>query len=185
MRIGIVIGSIRDGRKGEAVGRWVAEQASSRTVADYEVLDLRELDVPLLTDAEPPGAADKEYDSPQVQAWSRAVSACDGFVFVTPEYNHGIPGAFKNAFDSLWPEWTHKAVAFVSYGSDGGVRAVEAWRPVVAAAMMVGVRATVSLGTFTDWDEERFTPQERRAEELAGTLDAVEQMTGTLLPLRG
>ena len=60
-----------------------------------------------------------------------------GFVSDTPEYNHGVPGAFKNAVDSLGPEWVGKAVGFVSYGADGGVRCVEHWRAIVASFQMV------------------------------------------------
>lgn len=130
MKIGIIIGSIREGRKGGSVGRWVLEQAQARQDegVELEVLDLRSFDVPLLTSATVPGAAKKQYDSEQVTRWSRAVDACDAFIFVTPEYNHGVPGGFKNAYDSLGSEWDGKPVAFVSYGAEGGVRAVEHWR---------------------------------------------------------
>ncbi len=90
MKIGIIVGSIREGRKGEAVGQWVAEQAQGRD-ATYELLDLKSFDVPLLTSPTHPMQAKKSYDDERVQAWSDAVDACDGYVFVTPEYNHGVP----------------------------------------------------------------------------------------------
>lgn len=183
MKIGIIIGSIRDGRKGESVGRWVLEQAQGRQDegVDYELLDLRSFDVPLLTSATVPGAAKKQYDSEQVTAWSTAVDACDAFIFVTPEYNHGVPGAFKNAVDSLGGEWMGKPVGFVSYGAESGVRAVEAWRPVVANFQMLDVRQQVSMSTFTEFDDEQVTPNDRRADEL-GTL--LEQLLGLTRKVR-
>ena len=168
MKIGIIIGSIREGRKAEAVARWVLEGAQARGDADYELIDLKAFDVPLLTSAAVPGAAKRQYDDERVTRWSQAIDACDGFVFVTPEYNHSVPGAFKNAFDSLGGEWIGKAVGFVSYGADGGVRAVEHWRTSVANFQMVGVRAQVALGLFTDFGDDGLAPLDRRPAELAG-----------------
>ena len=110
-------------------------------------------------------------------AWSTAIDACDGFIFVTPEYNHAVPGAFKNAVDSLGNEWYGKAVAFVSHGADGGVRAVENWRVVLANFSMVDVRNVVTLGQFTDWTGSDFTPMERRAGELETVLKDIEATT--------
>ena len=115
MTIGIIIGSIREGRVGASVAQWVAERAARRDATEFEVIDLKEFDVPLLTAPLPPAAANRDYDSESVRRWSRAIDACKGFVFVTPEYNHGVPGALKNAVDSLGPEWTGKAVGFGMY----------------------------------------------------------------------
>ena len=180
MRIGIIIGSIRDGRAGQAVAEWVLEHASRRDDADFELVDLKTFDLPLLTSATVPGAAKKQYDDPRVTAWSQAIDALDAFVFVTPEYNHSVPGAFKNAFDSLGPEWTGKAVGVVSYGAESGVRAVEAWRPIVANFQMVDVRQQVSLSTFGEFDGTQVTPNDRRPGELGTLLDQVEKLTRTL-----
>ena len=168
MRIGIIIGSIREGRAGEAVGEWVKQAGDARASegVTYELLDLKEFNVPLLTSATVPGAADKRYDDPNVAGWSRAVDACDGFIFITPEYNHGVPGPFKNAFDSLGGEWSRKPVAFVGYGASNAIRAVEQWRQIVGNFAMHDVRNQVELNLFTDFDESGFNPVERRADEL-------------------
>ena len=180
MRIGIVIGSIRDGRHGEAVGQWVAAESAAREDAEFVVIDLKSFDVPLLTSAVVPAAADRQYESPQVRAWSEAIDGCDAFIFVTPEYNHGVPGAFKNAVDSLAPEWFGKAVAFVSYGADRGVRAVEQWRQIVVNFQMVDVRAQVALGLFEDFGDSGFAPLPRRVKELEAVLDQVIEMAAKL-----
>ena len=180
MKIGIVIGSIREGRKGEDVGRWVHDLARERGDETYELVDLRAFDVPLLTTSVQPGTGGRVYDSPQVREWSAAVDACDAFVFVTPEYNHGVPGAFKNAYDSLGPEWVGKPVAFVSYGGAGGVRAVEHWRPVVANFQQFGVRAQVALSTNTEWTDGAFAPADRHLAEVATMLDQLVSATRRL-----
>lgn len=171
MKIGIVLGSIREGRRGEQVANWVHSVASQRTEAEFDVIDLKSFDLPLLTSATVPGAAKRQYDDPRVTAWGQAIDSYDGFIFVTPEYNHSVPGAFKNAVDSIGPEWTGKAVAFVSYGADGGVRATEHWRQIIANFQMVGVRGTVALYVFMDFDGVEFTPAERREAEANVMLD--------------
>lgn len=180
MKIGIIIGSIRDGRTGESVAAWVEEQVAGNTAAEFAVLDLRSFNVPLLTSATVPGAANKKYDSAEVTAWSQAIDACDGFIFVTPEYNHSVPGAFKNAFDSLGTEWAGKAVAFVSYGAESGVRAVEHWRQIVSNFSMGDVRQQVSVNLFAEFGLDGFAPNERRANEFATLLDQLLTLTGKL-----
>lgn len=178
MKIGIIIGSIREVRRGDRVAQWVAEAAAERTDAEFEVIDLRAFDVPLFTSPTNPAMAGRAYDSPGVMGWSAAVDACDGFVFVTPEYNHGVPGAFKNAVDSLGPEWTGKAVGFVSYGADGGLRSVEQWRQIVANFQMVDVRAQVPLSIFGEVPAEGpLTPTEHRPRDLSTLLDQLVAAT--------
>ncbi|GAB6897417.1 NADPH-dependent FMN reductase [Kineosporia succinea] len=174
MKIGIIVGSVRDGaRRTEAIAKWVLAATDGRTDAEFELIDLKAFDVPLLTSSVVPAAAGKKYESANVQRWSEAVDAVDGFIFVTPEYNHGVPGAFKNAFDSLGAEWASKPVGFVSFGADGGIRAVEQWRQIVANFHMVDVRAQVALSMFFDVEPstQEFAPMERRQGEVAGLLE--------------
>ena len=181
MKIGIIVGSIREGRLGLQIGEWIKQQADVRgRAADYVLIDLKGFDVPLFTSATHPMMAKKHYDDARVQAWSDAIDACDAFIFVTPEYNHSVPGAFKNAFDSLGPEWTGKAVGFVSYGAESGVRAVEAWRPIVANFQMVDVRQQVSLSTFGEFDGTQVTPNDRRPGEAKTLFGQLEKMTTAL-----
>lgn len=163
MKIGIIIGSIRQGRKGEAVGKWVLEQAQNHGGADFTLIDLKAFDLPLLEAPVVPGAANRQYDSENVRRWSAAIDECDGFVFITPEYNHSVPGAFKNAVDSIGPEWMGKAVAFVSYGASNGVRAVEHWRQIVSNFQMIDARGQVELSNFTEFDADgNVTPAAHR-----------------------
>jgi NAD(P)H-dependent FMN reductase len=188
MRIAIIVGSTRPGRKGTTVGHWVNDHAQRRDdvpgKVSFELLELEDFDLPLLQEPTVPAAADRDYETPQTRAWSEAIDRYDGFVFVTPEYNHGVPAAMKNAVDVLGPEWAHKAVGFVSYGADGGVRAVEHWRTVVANVMMSAVRAQLSLLVFEDWHDGDFRPLDRREGELATMLDQLVAMTEAVRTLR-
>lgn len=184
MKIGIVIGSVRQGRKGETVARWVLDHTRGRDTS-YELVDLAAFNLPVLTDPVVPGAAQRKYSDPAARAWGEAIDGYDGFVFVTPEYNHSIPGGFKNAFDTIYPEWGNKAVAFVSYGADGGVRAVEHWRAVVANAHLFAVREQVSLSAFTEFDADgALVLQERRDAEIVALLDRLEAVSAAIATLR-
>lgn len=185
MKVGIIIGSVREGRKGEAVAQWLKAQADSHEGAkaaglEFELIDLKAFDLPILSSATVPGAAKRNYDNENVTRWGQAIDSCEAFIFVTPEYNHSVPGAFKNAFDSIAPEWTLKPVAFVSYGADNGVRAVEHWRSIVSNFQMIDVRQQVSMSTFREFPDGVFTPGERRASSLATLLDQLTHLTTRL-----
>jgi NAD(P)H-dependent FMN reductase len=96
-----------------------------------------------------PNARDSHYPWKH-QTWSAKIYSFDAYVFVTAEYNHGIPAALKNAIDFLFKEWNNKVAGFVSYGSAGGVRAVEQLRLVMAELQVATVRAQVQLSLFTE-----------------------------------
>ena len=182
-RIAIVVGTTRPGRKAEAVARWVLDHASTRRDAEFAVLDIESFGLPLLDEPLPPSLG--RYTRAHTRAWSEAVAAFDGFVFVTPEYNHGIPGSLKNAIDFLNAEWANKAAGFVSYGVAGGVRAVEHLRAVLAELRVATVRSSVALSMFTDFTDFRaFTPGTHNVETLEQTLDQVVEWSRALAPLR-
>lgn len=184
MKIGIITGSTRLGRAGAAVGEWVYENASQREDAEFVLIDLDSYELPLLSEPTIPAAAGGSYEVPQTQAWATTVAELDGFVFVTPEYNHGVPAALKNALDVLGPEWMHKGIAFVGYGADSAVRAVEQWRLVTANVKLHAARAQLALGLFTDWGSDGFAPGERRAKELSVVLDELVPLTEAVATLR-
>jgi NAD(P)H-dependent FMN reductase len=141
MRIAIVIGSTRPGRKGEAVASWVYEIAKTRKDAEFELVDIEAYGLPLLDEPVPPSMG--QYSHSHTKRWSAKIASFDGYVFVTPEYNHGTSGTLKNAIDYLHAEWNNKAAGFVSYGSAGGTRAVEHLRLVMAELQIADVRALI------------------------------------------
>jgi NAD(P)H-dependent FMN reductase len=181
--IAIVLGSTRPGRNGEAVARWVLEQASSRTDAQFELVDLRDHPLPHLDEEVP--ASMGMYSQPHTKEWAATIAGYDGFVFVTPEYNHGTTGVLKNALDYLYAEWNNKAAAFVSYGSAGGVRAVEHLRLVVGELQMADVRQQVQFSLFHDFESfSTFVPGPQHAANAAVMLDQVVAWADALAPLR-
>src|SRR5206468_9617038 len=113
-------------------------------------IDLKEYSLPLLDEPVPPSMG--QYSKPHTKTWAAKIAGFDGFVFVTPEYNHGTSAALKNAIDFLYKEWNNKAAGFVSYGGAGGARAVEHLRLVMGELQVADVRAQVMLSLFTDFE---------------------------------
>lgn len=182
-RIAIITGSTRPGRKALTVAHWVHEAASRRTDAEFTIVDIAEHDLPHLD--EPVAAAmSTDYLHPRTRRWSSTIAAYDGFVVVTPEYNHSMPGVLKNAIDHLYTEWHDKSAGFVGYGTHGGIRAVEQLRLVMAELQVADVRAQVALSLFTDFDGAELTPGNHQAAALETTLDQVVRWAGALAPLR-
>lgn len=194
-RIAIIVGSTRIHRAGRAVAGWALDTARRVGPADveYELLDLAAFDLPVLDEPAPALAGVVEHE--HTRRWAQAVDRFDGYVFVTAEYNHGVPGALKNAIDYLFYEWNDKAVGFVSYGVNGGVRAVEHLRQISAEIKLADVRPQVVLSLYTDFDYTGmdlndpttvgdFTPAERHVGDLAELLNDVAAWSRALSPLR-
>jgi NAD(P)H-dependent FMN reductase len=150
IKIAIIIGSTRPGRKAETVAQWVHGIAKKRGDAEFEVVDIQDFHLPLLDEPVPPSLG--QYSKPHTKAWAAKIASFDAYVFVTPEYNHGTSGALKNAIDFLYAEWNNKAAGFVSYGSASGVRAVEQLRLVMGELQIADVRAQVMLSLYTDFE---------------------------------
>lgn len=171
IKIAVIIGSTRPNRNGDAVGKWVYELARKRTDAAFELIDLLDWKLPLLD--EPIPASQGKYTHQHTKDWSATIAQYDAFVFVVPEYNHGVSGALKNAIDYLFKEWNNKAAGFVSYGSMGGVRAVEQLRLIMASLMIADVRAQVTLSLSQDFEDFKFKPQERHLKSMETLFDQV------------
>lgn len=183
MRIAIIIGSTRPGRVGESVAKWVHEIASTRNDAQYDLIDIADQDLPLLDEKIPPSQG--KYQQDHTKRWAEKIDSYDGFVFVTPEYNHGTSAALKNAIDFLFKEWNDKVAGFVGYGSAGGVRAVEHLRLVMAEVRVADVRPQVELSLFEDFeDSSRFKPRDFHEKKLHKVFDAVVSWGAALQGVR-
>jgi NAD(P)H-dependent FMN reductase len=181
-KIGIILGSTRPGRNGEAVARWVLENASQRSDATFELVDLKDFPLPHLDEAIPPSLG--QYQGDHTKEWAAKVDEYDGYVFVTPEYNHSVSGVLKNALDYVYGEWNNKAAGIVSYGSVGGARAAEHLRLILAELQIATVRQQVTLSLATDFENYSvFTPGEYNAHSLEVLLDQLVAWTGALQPL--
>jgi NAD(P)H-dependent FMN reductase len=183
LKIAIIVGSTRPGRRAEPVAQWVLDNARKRGDAAFEILDIRDFDLPVLDEETPPSMG--KYGKAHTKAWAAKIGSFDGFVFVTPEYNHSISGALKNAIDFIYREWNNKAAGFVSYGTTGGVRAVEHLRGILAETQTATVRAHVSLSLYTDFENfSAFKPAANHAAQLSTMLDQLVAWTGALKSLR-
>lgn len=183
LRIAIIIGSTRPGRRGEAVARWVHERTRAQALpaTAFELIDIADFGLPLLDEAVPPSQG--QYQHAHTRRWADTIARFDAFIFVTPEYNHGPPAALKNALDFLYAEWNNKAAGFVSYGSAGGTRAVEQLRQVMAELQIADVRAQVALSLFTDFENfGAFRPAAHHEKSLASL---VQQLSDWGLALQG
>src|SRR4051794_19544203 len=183
LKIAVIIGSMRPGRLGESVAKWVYEITKARTEVEWEVVDVKDFNLPLLDEPVPPAMG--QYSKEHTKSWAAKINSSDGYVFVTPEYNHGICGALKNALDFVYREWNNKAAGFVGYGSAGGVRAVEHLRLVLAEVQVATVRNQVALSLFTDFENyTTFKPAAYHEKALNQMLDQLIAWSGALETLR-
>jgi len=183
IKIGIIIGSTRPGRNSEAVAKWVYEKAAKRKDAEFELVDLKDYNLPLLD--EPVPASMQSYSKEHTKIWSGKISSLDAFIFVTPEYNHGTSGALKNALDFLYAEWNNKAAGFVSYGSRNGLRAVEQLRLIMAELQVADVRSQVALSLFTDFENYSvLNPAPNNETDLNNMIDQIVKWGSALKTIR-
>jgi NAD(P)H-dependent FMN reductase len=168
--IAIILGSTRPGRRADAIGRWIFEIARKRGDARFEIVDLKDFNLPLLDEPLPTSMG--KYSQPHTKAWAAKIDSFDAFVFVTPEYNHGPSGALKNAIDFVYREWNNKAAGFVGYGGAGGSRAIEQLRLVMSEVQVATVRAQVGLSLYIDFENFTvFKPTPRQEAAVAPMLD--------------
>jgi NAD(P)H-dependent FMN reductase len=175
----IVIGSTRPGRVGVPVANWFADQATKHGGFELELVDLADLDLPLLNEPNHPRL--RKYTKDHTHTWSGIVDSSDAVVMVTSEYNYGYPAPLKNAIDYLHHEWRHKPVGFVSYGGvAAGTRAVQQLKQVVTALALVPTVASVNIPFV-----QQFLTDDRVIEGNEIMLDAARAMLEELLTLHG
>ncbi|TDD11947.1 NADPH-dependent oxidoreductase [Nonomuraea deserti] len=183
INVAIIIGSTRPGRNGEAVARWLHDLAAERDDARFELVDLKDFGLPHLDEAMPPAMG--RYDLPHTRKWADKIASFDAYVFVTPEYNHSISGALKDAIDFLYGEWHNKAAGFVGYGSLGGARAVEHLRLIMGELKVAGVGSQVALFLGSDFEDfSTFRPAAHQMRAATAMLDEVVAWGGALKALR-
>lgn len=143
-RIGIIIGSTREGRFGDKPAAWIHTLASQRSDLQFELIDLRSHPLPFFDEALPLTWAPAKNSA--AQAWATKIASLDGFIIVTPEYNHGPSAVLKNALDYAYAEFNRKPVAFVGYGGVGAARAIEQLRLNAVELQMAPIRNAVHIG---------------------------------------
>jgi NAD(P)H-dependent FMN reductase len=184
MKLLVIIASTRPGRIGRPIGDWFVKEAREHSGFDVEVADLAELRLPLLD--EPAHPATGKYEHQHTKDWSATVADADAFVFVMPEYNHSYNAALKNAIDYLNREWAYKPVGFVSYGGvSGGLRAVQAIKPVVTALRMTPAVDAVTIPMVrTMVEDDGFHPSDIVAASVKAMLDELVKLARAMTSVR-
>ncbi len=176
LKIGIILGSTREGRVSPQVGEWVLDYSKKTEEADFELLDIKTYDLPFFGTSK---------DATNVDKWKAKLNELDGFIFVVAEYNHSMTGVLKNALDSAYDEWNNKAAAIVSYGSGGGIRATEHLRNSLSELQVAHVRAHVQLSLFTDFENwKTFKPQDLHKKNMDTMMSQLISWTKAMKSIR-
>lgn len=180
----VVIASIRDGRVGLPVGQWFESVARAHAGFDVSLVDLKELALPLMTEPNHPRL--KQYTQETTWQWSRMVESADAFVFVMPEYNHGVSAPLINAIDYLFQEWHDKTAGIVSYGGvSGGLRAAQHLKPVLSTVGLHTVVEAVSIQMVRNHVHDGvFAPDQHATASADAMLDAMLRTDAALRTLR-
>jgi NAD(P)H-dependent FMN reductase len=183
----VIVASTRDERKGPLVAEWFMGQARRHGRFDVELIDLRDVALPLFDEPRHPRL--QQYEHEHTKRWSAIVQRGDAFVFVTPEYNFGTPPSLVNALDYLVKEWAYKPASFVSYGGvSAGLRGVQMTKGIVSALRMVPIPEAVAIPMFPQHIHAEtgvFDPGVVQEQASTAMLDELLKMANALAPLRG
>jgi NAD(P)H-dependent FMN reductase len=186
MNIPVVCGSVRINRNSIKPSRYFAKRLQDLG-HESQVVDFTLLPLPFVNTDPNPSKLKKQYPDPNAQEWSRIADNADGFIFVTPEYNHGIPGVLKNALDWLYPEFNDKPAALVgvSDGASSGIRVVEALRPIMANFAMYDLRQAVNFAKAQEvFDDEGNLLDQSYLKRIDGLLTALVKAAEVMKALR-
>ncbi|UGY09164.1 NADPH-dependent FMN reductase [Phyllobacterium pellucidum] len=185
LKLNIIIASTRPGRGGPAVAKWFHEFASLDARFETALIDLAEINLPLLDEPHHPRM--QKYEKARTKRWSSLVDAADATVFVTPEYDYFAPPSLINALIYLSKEWNYKPAGFVSYGGvSGGMRSVESVKGLVAGLRMMPIPDGVAVHSYQQFidDEGVFQPTESMTGSAATMLAELAKWAEALKPLR-
>lgn len=174
LKIKIIIGSTRQARFSEKPARWIYEEIKKKDGVEAELLDLRDYPMPFFDEPISPSMAKSGYSNEVVKKWVQKVGEADGYIIVTPEYNHGYPAVLKNALDYVYSEWNNKPVGFVSYGGVAGARSIEQLRQVAIELQMAPIRSSINIPAF-------WTLLDENGELKAGAFDSMKQSADNFL----
>jgi NAD(P)H-dependent FMN reductase len=186
LNIAVVCGSVRDNRNSLTVSKYFVKklQATGHTGT---LVDFVELPLPFVNSDPNPSKLNKNYPDPNIQEWSRIADAADAFIFVAPEYNHGLSGVLKNALDWLYPEFKHKPAALVgvSNGASAGIRAVEMLRPIMAVFAIYDIREGVNFASAQNvFDADANLLDESYQKRIDGMIDSLAKVAEVMKGLR-
>lgn len=184
LKLHVIVASTRPGRIGLPIATWFAERAKSHGKFDVTLVDLKEVNLPLLDEPKHPKLG--QYEHAHTKAWSATVKAADAFVFVTPEYNCSVAPALLNALDYVFKEWSYKPAAFVSYGGiSSGLRAVQMAKQTLTTLNMMPIFESVALSfPAKQLTDGVFQGNEANEKAANGMLDELHRWAQALEPMR-
>lgn len=147
-KLKIISSTVRPGRKGPIVAGWIESIAKENPNFDVELIDLGELNLPMMN--EPNHPAMQKYEHEHTKAWSKKIDEADAFIFVTAEYNGNFPAPLHNAIEYLVKEWAYKAAGIVSYGgASAGMRAANNLKGYIPMFKLVPIPEMVNFPFFS------------------------------------
>lgn len=184
-KLNVIIGSTRPGRVGPSVAKWVRDLAVETRQFDVELVDLADLDLPLLD--EPAHPAVQRYVNNATKRWSASVDSADAYIFVTPEYDYFPPAALVNAVQVVMREWGYKPAGVVSYGGvSGGLRSSQVLRQLLGNVNVHALPQAIPIPFVSQYlsDDGAFLPGEQIVEGAKGMLHELHKWTTALQSLR-
>ncbi|MGN6248265.1 MAG: NADPH-dependent FMN reductase [Ginsengibacter sp.] len=143
----VISSTVRPGRKGPLLAKWIAGLAKENGNFNVEVLDLGEINLPMMD--EPNHPVMKQYKHEHTKWWSAKIDEADAFIFVTAEYDYNYPAPLRNALEYLSQEWNYKPAAIVSYGGvSAGTRAANALKADLSTLRVVPLAESVNFPFF-------------------------------------
>jgi NAD(P)H-dependent FMN reductase len=184
MKLTVITVSTREERIGEAVAQWFKKYAGAHGKFDVNIVDLKEVNLPLLNEPKHPVLRDYKFE--HTKRWSKIIDPADAYVFVTPEYDYFVPGALVNAIDYLAQEWSYKPAGLVGYGGiSGGLRAVQAAKPLLTSVKIMPLPESVSIQFVQNFVKDGVFTPERMHEDMARLmLDELAKWAAALGPMR-
>lgn len=186
VKIGIITGSTRDARVNTQVAEYILNKAKGIEGAEFEIVDIKDYNLPELNETMPPAMANRNYETPEAKVWSEKIDSLDGFIFVTPEYNKNASPSLLNAISYLTPEFANKAAGIVSYGSTLGVAANFALRTTLSNFNVAVVGPFAAFSLFTDFEQmSTFAPAEVHEPTVQAVLNTTVAWSTALKTIRG
>ncbi|MDB5182085.1 MAG: NADPH-dependent reductase [Candidatus Saccharibacteria bacterium] len=174
MKLGIIVGTTREGRQTPKQAKWVAKTAANIEGVEVEIIDLADYPMPLFAEAVSPRYNPSRTVDSTAQKYMDKLAEQDAYIFVTPEYNHSIPGVLKNSFDYLDWQMMKKPVGIVSHGTVGGARAAMHLKEIVSEAQAVPMSKFVAFSHMSEAIDEEGTISEEVAANPYGPQGALD-----------
>lgn len=181
----IISSTVRPGRRGPLIMNWIAGIAKANENFNVEVLDLGEINLPMMDEPNHPSL--QKYQHQHTKDWSAKIAEADAFIFVTAEYDYNYPAPLRNALEYLFHEWSYKAAGIVSYGGvSAGTRAANSLKNDLATFKTVALTEAVNFPFFSKNinDDDKFEANEVSVKAAENMLEQLLRWTKGLKTIK-